>query len=292
LFGGVVPHPFVASKAITHPLVDPDASAPAGWSHAFGERVRDVVLDGYTVFALANAREAGARLLQRGPARLKAVRAKAGRGQCTVRNDAELQAALAKIDRTSLPTHGLVLEQNLADVTTFSVGQVRMAELVITYYGTQRLTQDNSGEEVYGGSSLVVVRGGFESLLRLVLSEEVRLAVEQARVYDNAAKECFPEFFASRRNYDVARGRNADGHWSSGVLEQSWRVGGASGAEIAALEAFRADAALRAVRAQSVELYGAADEPPANATVYFQGIDERGGSMTKYAIVDRYDDPR
>ncbi len=30
LFGGVVPHPFVATKAITHPLVAPDARAPAG----------------------------------------------------------------------------------------------------------------------------------------------------------------------------------------------------------------------------------------------------------------------
>src|SRR5262249_59411333 len=28
LFGGVVPHPFVATKAITHPLVPPDAAAP------------------------------------------------------------------------------------------------------------------------------------------------------------------------------------------------------------------------------------------------------------------------
>ena len=32
LFGGVVPHPFVATKAITHPLVGPDAAAPDGWS--------------------------------------------------------------------------------------------------------------------------------------------------------------------------------------------------------------------------------------------------------------------
>src|SRR5690349_13248873 len=31
LFGGVVPHPFVATKAITHALVDPDAAAPEGW---------------------------------------------------------------------------------------------------------------------------------------------------------------------------------------------------------------------------------------------------------------------
>src|SRR5687767_14284720 len=33
LFGGVVPQPFVATKTITHPLVDPGATAPDGWSH-------------------------------------------------------------------------------------------------------------------------------------------------------------------------------------------------------------------------------------------------------------------
>src|SRR5215218_5880680 len=36
LFGGVVPHAFVATKAITHPLVGPNAPAPPGWSPAFG----------------------------------------------------------------------------------------------------------------------------------------------------------------------------------------------------------------------------------------------------------------
>src|SRR3712207_1824823 len=36
LFGGVVPRAFMATKAITHPLVGPGAAAPPGWSPAFG----------------------------------------------------------------------------------------------------------------------------------------------------------------------------------------------------------------------------------------------------------------
>ena len=71
LFGGVVPHPFVATKAITHPLVEPDAAAPEGWSHGFARRVRSVVLPGFTAFTLQDARKAGLRLLERGPVRLK-----------------------------------------------------------------------------------------------------------------------------------------------------------------------------------------------------------------------------
>ena len=39
LFGGVVPYAFVATKAITHPLPHPGASAPKGWSTEFGKRV-------------------------------------------------------------------------------------------------------------------------------------------------------------------------------------------------------------------------------------------------------------
>ena len=39
LFGGVVPHAFAATKAITHPLLDARAFAPAGWVPAFPQAV-------------------------------------------------------------------------------------------------------------------------------------------------------------------------------------------------------------------------------------------------------------
>ena len=51
-----------------------------------------------------------------------------------------------------------------------------------------------------------------------------------AMIDDAAATECFPGLVASRRNYDVAQGTNARGKRCSGVLEQSWRLGGATGA--------------------------------------------------------------
>ena len=190
------------------------------------------------------------------------------------------------MDTTELWSYGLVLEENLTDVTTYSVGQVRVAELVATYYGTQRLTPDNSGAAVYGGSDLVIVRGDFEALLGLDPPEEARLAVAQARVYDAAATEFFPGLFASRRNYDVAQGLDSSGRRRSGVLEQSWRIGGASSAEIAALEAFRAEPALHAVRASSIEVYGESEAPPPHASVYFRGMDEQVGPITKYALVE------
>src|SRR4051794_6991494 len=69
LFGGVAPYGFVATKAITHSLVDPGAHAPTGWSFEFGRRVQDAVLFGFTAFSHDDARHAAARLLERGPAR-------------------------------------------------------------------------------------------------------------------------------------------------------------------------------------------------------------------------------
>ena len=68
-----------------------------------------------------------------------------------------------------------------------------------------------------------------------------------------------------------------------GVLEQSWRVGGATGAEIAAFEAFRAEPDTKSVRCSTVEVY---DDviPPAGATVYFMGEDPVIGPMTKFAV--------
>src|SRR5215831_3201987 len=46
LYGGVVPHPFVKTKAITHPLVDTSAERPPGWSFGFAERINDIVTYG------------------------------------------------------------------------------------------------------------------------------------------------------------------------------------------------------------------------------------------------------
>jgi hypothetical protein len=290
LFGGVVPHAFMATKVITHPLVGPDATAPPGWSFDFGRRVSHAVLSGFSAFTPEDARRAGARLLERSPVRLKPVRATGGRGQIVAADAAALESALGAVDAAELSVHGLVLEENLTGATTYSVGQVRVAGLVATYWGTQRLTPDNAGATVYGGSDLLVARGGFGALLSLDPPEEARLAVAQARVYDTAALDCFPGLFASRRNYDVACGLDAAGRRRSGVLEQSWRIGGASGAELAALEAFRAAPALRAVRASTVEVYGPdRAPPPLGASVYFHGVDERVGPLSKYTTMEPQD---
>ena len=288
LFGGIVPHPFVATKSISHPLVDDNACAPEGWSETFAQRVQDVVLHGYSAFSVDDAFRAGLRLFAHGPVRIKRALGVAGYGQAVVTDRAALERALADVDPDEVKRYGISLEQDLIAVTTYSVGQVRVDELVTSYCGTQRLTNNNAGAAVYGGSDLLVARGNFNALLALDPAPAVRRAIDLARRYDDAAFECFAGLIASRRNYDIAEGSDALGRPRSGVLEQSWRVGGASGAEVAALAAFRAEPTLAAVRASSTEVYGPNASPPPHAAVYFQGDDERAGPLTKYSLIEPY----
>jgi hypothetical protein len=273
-------------------VVCPEAFAPAGWSHRLARRITDSVLFGFSAFTIADARRAAALVLERGVARVKPACGVGGRGQSLVTTVGELDDALRAIEPEELSREGVVIEQNYDDVTTHSVGQVQVAELFASYCGTQRLTKDNRGTDVYGGSDLVVVRGGYDDLLALDHPPEVRTAVAQTRTYDAAAREEFAALIASRRNYDVACVTDADGVRRSGVLEQSWRIGGASPAEIVALEVFRADPAVAAARASCTELYGAGQAAPPNAVVHFHGVDDRVGPVVKYTMVEAYGNSR
>ncbi|MDN3220022.1 DUF3182 family protein [Pseudomonas nunensis] len=288
LWGGYVDHDFICTKAISHGLLNRDAHAPEGWSPLFSERVRNVVLDGLSVFSLEDARPAAEHLLESGPIRLKPIHACAGRGQEVIKSLSEFDAILARPDAEQLFTEGVVLEQDLDQVITHSVGQTFIGDKVLSYCGDQYLTEDGRGEQVYGGSNLLVVQGYYEDLLELELPDDVRLAIQQAQVFDNAADEAYPGFYASRRNYDIAQGLDSNGKQRSGVLEQSWRMGGASSAEVAALQSFINDPGMSAIRVSSVETY--IDQPlPADAIEVYRGPAENSDFLLKYVTVKSYD---
>ncbi len=287
-FGGLIDHPFMATKAISHPLIKDATAHPTGWSERFFEDAAGAVLSGFSVFNEPDGRRAGRQLLRDGPVRVKPVLATAGRGQVVVTSELELDNALADQNLTEVEEWGLVLEQDLKNVVTYSVGQVQVAGIIVSYHGTQSLTQDNNGETVYGGSQLQLVRGGYDKLLEQNLKCDVRRSVIQAMAYENAALKSFPDFLASRRNYDIAHGINSRGQACSGVLEQSWRIGGASPAEVEALVAFAADPALQRIGASSHEIYGQTILP-GRARVLYQGDDPDVGLISKFTQVQPYD---
>jgi hypothetical protein len=284
LYGGIAPYRFAKTKAITHGLVDCHAERPQGWSTAFAERVRGIVLPGYTVFSGRDARVAASRLLRRGPFRVKKPFSASGKDQTLVTTLNELDTVLEAITADEMGTYGLVLEENLRHVRTWSVGEFAFGSLKVSYYGMQRTVRDNEGRLVYGGSDLVCVRGDWKVLAALPMPAGVGAAVAAARCYDAATEE-IPGFMASRRNYDVGQGIGADGEARSGVLEPSWRIGGASSAELAALAALARDSSLQTVRASHVEEFGNGCEAPADAIVDFRGDDPEAGPLLRYTLV-------
>lgn len=284
-FGGQVPHAFVASKVVVHPLPGRSAAAPAGWSHDLAVEIEDVVLPGFSVFDVNDAITAVRQLLRQGPVRLKPAWTRGGEGQVVIGDVAQAQQAIAALDADDLSAHGIVVEQNLCDPVTYSVGEVRCAGITAAYVGRQRQTCNREGAQVYGGSDLMVLRGDLADLERSVQAPGLAQAIRQARLFDAAVAEAYPGFCASRRNYDLIEGTTADGRHVAGVLEQSWRVGGATPAEIAALAAFAADGNCVQVRASSHEVYGAAVLPD-NADIYYRGVDPVEGLLTKYSVVE------
>ena len=286
LYGAVVPFPFTKTKVITHRLINTHAARPYGWSAAFAENVSNAVLPGYAVFDADGARTAAMRLLSQGSVRVKQPLGDGGRGQTVVSTVTELNAFLETLLPETIALNGLVLETNLRRVTTRSVGHTMVGDRAIAYHGTQWPVTNNHGLSVYGGSHLICVRGGWAELETLPLDSKARLAITQARIYDcNAAQ--YPGFFASRRNYDVGQGVDGRGQWQSGVFEASWRAGGASTAELAALKAFAQDPALQVVEATSVKRFGRPRKPPAGALVHFQGNDPEEGPLVRYTVLTR-----
>ncbi|WP_395331777.1 DUF3182 family protein [Novosphingobium sp. BL-8H] len=285
LLGGVVPFRFVATKAVGHPLVHDAAVIPDGWDPDLGPSLEGTVLSGFSAFDLDDARRAGLSLLAVGPTRIKQVEATAGRGQTVVRTPDELEASLRQLHPETVRREGLVLEENLLDVKTYSIGSATIFDRSIAYWGTQAITANREGETVYGGTCLHAVRGGLADLAACEFPIELAEAIEKARDYDRKIFERFPEMFASRRNYDVAVGTDHRGQRRIGVLEQSWRVGGATPAEIAAFERFEVDPACNATVCATVEVHGDHNAAPIGAMVYYAGVDPVAGPMTKYAMV-------
>ncbi|TBU73686.1 DUF3182 family protein [Phytopseudomonas daroniae] len=282
-FGGAVPQAFMATKAISHPLIDKPLCVPEGWCTDFHQQVASVVLAGYTVFDLQDARRAAILLLRNGPVRMKPVRGKAGLGQELIADQAQLDACLVGQDVEEVAKWGLVFEEQLESVATFSVGQVTVAGITASYFGTQRLTRDDCGHEVYGGSELSVVRGDYAALQSLPLDAQARKAIDQAQCYEQAALECYG-LIASRRNYDIAQGIDHLGRQRSGVLEQSWRIGGASAAELFALQALQQNPQLSRVCASTYESYH--DDAPVGAQLLQRCSIAPHGTLSRYVKVE------
>ncbi|WP_368563834.1 DUF3182 family protein [Pseudoxanthomonas sp. UTMC 1351] len=283
LLGGVVPHPFVATKSVAHPLVPGAVASPAGWNPALGPQIAAYTLPGYSAFSKSDVYRAIERLLPLGPVRLKCAASRGGVGQAVI-SDAGRDSAFVEVLEPDVLAAGVAAEVNLGELRTISIGEVDLPGMTLAYHGEQRLTRTEDGTSVYGGSYLHVFRGNLAQLAQNHLPPGISDAIAAALGYERSVMDAFPGVFASRRNYDVAIGSQDSGNEHVAVLEHSWRVGGASAAEIAAYEALLNAPSEQWVEAYTCELYGEGT-PPANAQVLFQGNVPGNGKLTKYCGV-------
>jgi len=278
LWGGVVPFPFVATKLVSHPLWQ-GRGAPAGWRAVPG--IGNWTLPGYAVFSREDAGAAGRDLLRNGAIRCKSPYARGGHGQTVIHSERQLCDWLDSFAGSM--EDGMVVERHLVHAVTYSVGSSNLRGCEIAYHGEQRSVVDPGGATVYGGSVLTIYPGSIGGLLRVLPEGDIAAAASAAMRFDRAVRESYA-VVASRCNYDVIAGVDSRGQRHVGVLEQSWRFGGASMAEVLALECFQAHPGLPWVVAETVESY-ADESPPADAIVYWPGDAE---SPRKYARIVRH----
>lgn len=257
LYGGVVPYDFLAHKTVAHPLPQDDMDRPEGWNNELGLALRHTVLPGYSVFSRNDALRTMSLLDEAGQTgiRAKLASANAGKGQKVIYSRQELEELLNLPPWQSQLEQGLVLEENLLDGETFSIGQTQVGEHLFSYIGQQHQTTNLQHESVYGGSSLLLVRGGFQQLLQLSGMKRIEHLLELTISYEKNIMQAFPELYASRRNYDLIVGKNARGHYKAAVLEHSWRFGGASIAEILAIRTLQRHPELQHTHAWTRERY-------------------------------------
>lgn len=291
LFGGVVDTPYKGTKAISHGLVSADAVRPVGWSNEFSDETNSVVLPGYTGFERSDIFTAADNLLQSGfRVRGKRTLAAGGGDQHVIDSAEALEPILARIPDDEIGQFGYVVESNLhpEGLSIRSIGQVEIDGTIISYFGTQRETRLPNNDVLYGGSDLYIARGDYAELLKHVDDEDTKTAITQAGIFDKAAQTHLG-VIASRRNYDIAQGILL-GQPVSGVLEQSWRIGGASGPEIIAIDLFRRDPSAHVVRGSSYNVFSATGDfdIPGNARVHFEGVDPTYQDyMVTYTTVEK-----
>ena len=289
-WGGCVDQEFMTTKLATHPAWTEEDALPTGWMPQFAKDLEGAALSGYSVFSHDHAAQAGAFLLDKRKIRLKDPYASGGKKQSVFQNNHELDLFLQTLSESDI-ARGMVIEEDIENSSTYSVGQVSLAGLTMSYLGRQYTASDLNGETVYAGSRLYVARGGWDALrIRLRMPVAHRI-IDGAQRYDTAAEQHFG-LVASRKNYDVLVGPVTEDGFCCGVLEQSWRVGGASPAEILALEAMTADSSVSALKVVARETYGAEPRFAADDFVVYAGEDDIGQPLHKYARIEKlYHDP-
>jgi hypothetical protein len=245
VYGGIVRDLEHADKAILHELPSSEATHPNWYSPAFAKAVGEVVLPGFTSFTSEDTMQAFDTMQERGLAvRFKDPSATGGMGQFLVQSRSELaEAMVAYQDR--IPKVGAVLEANLQDHQTVTIGHVDINGQTYSWYGRPYDIEHN-GMTRFGGNKLTVTRGSVQGLEQYATDPRDQLAIRQAgRVFDEYGSL---GTIVTRATLDAVQGLDSNGQFISGITDPSLRPSASSAAEIRAIEAFAANPDANVVR--------------------------------------------
>lgn len=235
LYGGIVKAPQHADKAILHELPDPIAESPEWYSQSFAKSLGDVALPGFTTFSPNDTITAYNHMRQEGlRVRFKDPASTGGLGQRLVDSHQELSQVMSEHGQ-KFSNVGAILEADLADAVTVTVGYVDLAGQIYTWHGRPYDIEYNN-QTRFGGNELTVVRGGFRELRKQCDNSEDLLAVYQAEKVFNAYSTLGAT--VTRATFDAVQGVAANGAFLSGITDPSLRPSASSAAEIRAIEAF------------------------------------------------------
>ncbi len=198
----------------------------------------------------------------------------------------------AALDARQIEKDGLVLERNLEDVTTFSVGQLeggQPARELLRHAGPHPQSRRQAGL----WRRYTPARGAWLCWKTCSRIRSRRICARPCRPHWPITRqqvECFPGTLVSRCNYDVAMGTD-NGRQRLGVLEQSLARGRRH--QEPNWPRWRRSRPIPqscGPRPARVKIYGTDVPVPPGADVYYQGEDRNVGPLTKYAILESSSD--
>ncbi len=296
-FGGIVPRAHQSTKAIMHPLVSREAACPLGWSHEFSQELvhLELVLPGFTVFNIEDIRTAFNHLYDKGvyQIRLKDPLGYLGMNQFVVTSFQELEQFISDkiVNNEKLQQYGLVVEENLCpeDLKIYSVSFVTVGSHQVQCIGVQRFSQG-----LYRGTDHVIMQTGKRIIPELLAQvgifnkEDAQVIIDKALLFRALLNKHIPEIKTARFNVDIVSGIASI--YSNGtcelvkrfaLLEQSFRVGGASAAEIWGLEYLLCHPSVDAVCASTYYRYGdEASQIVSGEENLYWGVDSRLGPIS------------
>ena len=239
LYGGVVEHAIFATKSVLHPTLYSNSPAPGIYPRNFASVLteRNLVLPGYTTFdsSQQEAFQIFNLLREQGfVVRLKEPDQSDGDGQAVISDTQYLRNLLDRYPGEVIFQKGLILETNVQNGKTVSIGQTSITGKDYTHIAFQKDIRQN-GRTIYGGATMMIFKGNLENLIQnYAFDPDVTIALKQSYQIHQAYGELDPKL--SRASYDVLQGFDSKGNFLSGVTDQTFRLGGSSPAEVLAIE--------------------------------------------------------